>query len=274
MDTKYKIGILYICTGSYVQFWKDFYISFEKYFLNNSCIEYFVFTDAEKIYGEAGNQRIHKLFQSDLGWPDNTLFRFKMFKRIAEDLKQFDYIFFMNSNIVCTKSVTEEMFLPLKENLLVVQHPGWYGNKPYEYPYDRQKKSNAYIPRYKGDIYVCGGVNGGKTNEFLKLINELDSKIQEDYDKGIIAKWHDESHINKYILERNDYKVLSPSYCYPEDWDIPYETIFLLRDKKKVIDIKFKEDKGKRKKWHFIIRIINDVYMLIWKVIYFFMKKG
>jgi len=55
-----KIGILYICTGKYDIFWKDFYLSCEKYLLNdidengNKKFEkhYFVWTDAEGIFGE------------------------------------------------------------------------------------------------------------------------------------------------------------------------------------------------------------------------------
>ena len=32
---KKSIGVLYICTGPYVLFWKDFFESFEKNFLPN-----------------------------------------------------------------------------------------------------------------------------------------------------------------------------------------------------------------------------------------------
>ena len=47
-----SIGILYICTGPYVLFWKDFYESFEKNFLPSYEKRYYVFTDAEEIFAE------------------------------------------------------------------------------------------------------------------------------------------------------------------------------------------------------------------------------
>ena len=42
-----RIGILYICTGKYDIFWKDFYLSAERYFMQDQSfiIEYYVFTD-------------------------------------------------------------------------------------------------------------------------------------------------------------------------------------------------------------------------------------
>lgn len=45
-----SIGILYICTGPYILFWKDFYESFEEKFLPSYQKKYFVFTDADTVY--------------------------------------------------------------------------------------------------------------------------------------------------------------------------------------------------------------------------------
>ena len=57
---KKSIGILYICTGPYVLFWEDFYKSFQKRFLIDFEKHYFVFTDAEEIYGQE-NQNVKKI---------------------------------------------------------------------------------------------------------------------------------------------------------------------------------------------------------------------
>lgn len=239
-----KIAILYICTGQYIKFWKEFYKSFETYFLTQRDKEYFVFTDSHSLYDEENNSRIHRIEQKDLGWPGNTLFRFHMFVSIQEQLANFEYIFFMNANVVCMRNVTEEMFLPVQQDLLVVQHPSFYNYKPFEYSYDRNRKSNAYIPYWKGKVYVCGGINGGKTKAYIRLITELRNRIQADYNKGVIAKWHDESHLNHYILEHENYRLLTPSYCFPEGSKIPFEPILMVRDKEKVIDIDERKKSG------------------------------
>lgn len=64
-----KIAILYVCTGEYVIFWKDFFTSCEKYFIPEMRKEYYVFTDSDAIEFENENTHIHKIFQKNLGWP-------------------------------------------------------------------------------------------------------------------------------------------------------------------------------------------------------------
>ena len=58
-----RIGILYICTGKYDIFWKDFYLSAERYFMQDQSfiIEYYVFTDSPKLYDEENNKHIHRI---------------------------------------------------------------------------------------------------------------------------------------------------------------------------------------------------------------------
>lgn len=245
----YKVAILYICTGKYDVFWKDFYESFEKYFLVNSHKEYYVFTDADEIYEEK-NTRVHKIFQENLGWPDNTLKRFHIFLKQEEELKKYSYIFFFNANMKCMEEIGEDEFLPSakdKEELVAVQHPGWYLDVPLFFTYERNKKSTAHIPYSKGRYYVCGGVNGGKSAAYIEMMHRLKENIDEDESNGIIARFHDESHLNKYMLNRNHVKILSPSFCFPEGYSIPLEKKILLKSKKSYFDVdtikKTKRDK-------------------------------
>ena len=230
-----NVAILYICIGEYSIFWKDFYDSFEEKFLSNCHKEYYVFTDNMELY-KNNEDNVHIIEQKNLGWPGNTLFRFKMFLTQKQQLLKFDYIFFLNANAVCMKEVGEE-FLPHVESLLFVQHPGFYNVPNYRFPYDRNKKSSAYIPYKKGNVYVTGAINGGKSKGFLQMCEELSREIDMDYERGIIALWHDESHINKYILNRSDYKLLPPSYIYTEGKTLPFSPIILARDKNKFINI-------------------------------------
>ena len=241
-----RIALLYICTGQYVRFWEEFYESFHKNFLRDSEKSYFVFTDSETIYGEDKDCNIHRIYQKDLGWPGSTLFRFRMFSGIAEELKSYDYVFFMNANLICLKEVKEADFLPVQEELLVVKHPGYDNLAPYEFPYERRRKSKAFVPYTKGHVYAYGAINGGKSEAYIRLIRELKEAIQDDYGRGIIAKWHDESHLNKYIIEHDNYKVLPTAYAYSEEYDLPYEKIILVTDKKKKIKLADNKIKGKR----------------------------
>lgn len=239
-----KVAILYICTGKYTVFWPEFFSSYEKNFLKKSEVHYYVFTDADKLEGEETG-RVHKKFQKKLGWPNDTLMRFHMFKTIEDELKSYDFIYFMNANCECVAPVTEEEFLPQDKNLVVVKHPGFYNKTPLEFTYDRNPKSTAYIPEGEGNVYVCGGINGGTSSAFIELIDTLVHNIDEDKKNGIIALWHDESHINHYILNRHDYRLLSPSYCFAEGWDLPFEPKIVVREKSRYIDVDLvKKEKG------------------------------
>ena len=110
-----RIGILYICTGKYDIFWKDFYLSAERYFMQDQSfiIEYYVFTDSPKLYDEENNKHIHRIKQKNLGWPDNTLKRFHIFLRIKEQLeRETDYLFFFNANLLFTSPIGKEILPP------------------------------------------------------------------------------------------------------------------------------------------------------------------
>jgi hypothetical protein len=216
-----KIGVLYICTGKYKIFWKDFYLSCEKFFIPEAERHYFVFTDAPEIESENENQNIHRIFQKNLGWPDNTLKRYEMFLKIKSSLLNFDYLFFFNANIIFTQRINAEEFLPIKEDLLVVKHPGYYKfPKNILYPFlnfERNKNSKAYISRLKKAQYFMGGINGGKSKPYIKMIETISKNIKLDLDKGIVAKWHDESHLNAYVMDKNKRILLPDTYGFPED---------------------------------------------------------
>lgn len=252
----HKIAILYICTGKYDVFWKEFYISCEKYFLPNSEKKYFVFTDAEEIYAEDDNPRIYKIYQKKMGWPYDTLMRFELFSHIENKLEEFEYIFFLNANVLFLHTVNESELLDTQSELFVVLHPGWINRNKFFLPYERNKKSTAYIPYGAGDKYFMGGVNGGTAEAYLKLINTLKKNIQTDLDNHIIAKWHDESQLNRYMLDYENYKILPPSFGYPENWILPYEPIVLIRDKDKVFNTS--DVKGYKAGWVYIKKIIRS----------------
>ncbi len=57
-----KIGILYIATGRYISFWKEFYKRCEEYFCPEHQKQYFLFTDAKNVAVKSNVKIIpHKL---------------------------------------------------------------------------------------------------------------------------------------------------------------------------------------------------------------------
>ena len=214
-----KIGILYICTGKYDVFWNDFYKSAEQFLLPNSDKQYFVFTDSETIQS---TDNIHKIYQEKLGWPKDTLMRFHLFLNIEEELKKMDYLFFFNAKYTFIKAISENELLPTeKDNFLTGQlHPVAYHKKRKNFDYETNSKSTAFIQEKAGTYYFAGGLIGGRTSEFLQLCHQLKNCIDIDFSNNIVAKWHDESHINNYFSKKEP-KKLHPGYCYPQGWYLP-----------------------------------------------------
>ena len=83
--------------------------------------------------------------------------------------------------------------------------------------YERNPLSTACIP-YDAhpNHYFAGGFQGGRSKDYLELCVKISYNINTDMNNGIIAKWHDESHLNKYFYEDTPDKVLTSDYCTPE----------------------------------------------------------
>lgn len=227
-----KIAILYICTGKYNRFFHDFYMSSEKYFLVNDEKKYFVWTDDTTLGDSYTN--VTTIFKECAGFPADSLFRFEIFLQAEKSLTKYDYIYFFNANTLFRDYITEDDILPDQTGLAMGR---WCGRRerqhPMFYPYERNKKSLAYIAPYGKDyIYFMGGLNGGRTKEYLEMIKTLAQNIRVDYENGIIAKFHDESHINAY-LRSHPCKVISSSLNQPEEVASP-EVKIIFREKTRI----------------------------------------
>lgn len=210
-----KIAVLYICTGDYSVFFDDFYKSAEQNLLVNHEKQYFVWSDDIKIVSGLSNVTfIHK---KCAGFPLDSLFRFEMFMQVENQLKQYDYIYFFNSNALITRPIGEEI-LPDETGLVIGVWPYSYSRPSNSFNYERSRRSLAYVAPYKKNyIYYMGGLNGGSSEKYLAMVRTLCQNIRTDYAKGIIAIFHDESHLNAY-LRHHSCKRLGREYCLPEEW--------------------------------------------------------
>ncbi|XP_012876755.1 PREDICTED: uncharacterized protein LOC105989338 [Dipodomys ordii] len=95
-------------------------------------------------------------------------------------------------------------------------HPGFYTSKRDAFTYERRPQSQAYIPHDQGDFYYMGAFFGGSVAEVHRLTKACHEAMVVDRANNIEAVWHDESHLNKYLLLRKPTKVLSLEYL----WDL------------------------------------------------------
>jgi hypothetical protein len=77
--------------------------------------------------------------------------------------------------------------------------------------WESNRRSLAYVERQYRRRYVCGGSWGGNRDLFLEFSRIISDRVDIDYQTGVIARFHDESHINWYAANF-DYKLLTPSY--------------------------------------------------------------
>jgi histo-blood group ABO system transferase len=215
-----KIGLLIVATGKYDIFVKSLIESAEKYFCPKHEITYFVFTDG--IIPESA--KIVRIEQPRLGWPFDSMMRFEIYAQNQDLLISQDYLFACDADMLFVNLVGEEI---LSERVATL-HPGFVHQRG---SYERNPLSLACVHENEGQYYFAGGFWGGTSQEVLKSAKINAERISMDLSNGIIAVWHDESHWNRYCIDHEPTLILSPSYCYPESWSLPYPKKLLALDK-------------------------------------------
>lgn len=218
----------------------------KSYLITNSSgvkIQWIVFTDKQK---EIDPELTSKLGGSLLvidtphqEWPFPTLLRYQYILKISKQVRG-RIIMHLDADMLFVKDLNlHEMEKSLgSRGVNLIKHPGYYRprgiNKLRFYAthpkylardvknrvfigglgtWERNKLSRAFVPRRSRENYVCGGVWFGKNSEILKLCKELSIRINEDLESGIVAVYHDESHLNWYQAT-NLLPLLNPELCY------------------------------------------------------------
>lgn len=199
-----NIGLLVIATGKYKIFLENLIKSADLFFLNEHNVTYYLFVD--EIVDIKSNRKIEQIIIEHREWPYPTLLRYKHFSDNNEKLSENDYLYYVDSDMIFENIVGEEIF----GDIVSVVHPWFIGNRGT--PED-DKKSLAYIPNNVNFQYMAGAFFGGKSECILNMFSFISKQIEIDLSRNVIAKWHDESHSNKFFILYTT-KVLSPEYCY------------------------------------------------------------
>lgn len=224
-----KIGFIFIGTNNYITFFAGYYAALTKYFLPESKKHFFVFTDdpGNDVF-DVSNHSITRFRIKHRKWPFITLNRFSYIHKVWEHIEnQVDVLFFIDSDLWPCSLITEADILDHDKSLIAVRHPGYIeGGGPFE----DNKLSTAYISLTEtgfksfnddSSIYRQGCLWGGTPDKFFDLVETCCNNVQIDKKNKIIAKWHDESHTNKYFtLNNKDVYTLHPGYACPVNHDL------------------------------------------------------
>lgn len=215
-----NVGLLVVATGKYIRFVEPLIESAGRHFLKNHHVTYFIFTDQEPI----PLPNTIYVFQNRLGWPFDTMHRYHIYYQNKGLFNQQDYLFATDADMLFVGDVGDEI---LGERVATL-HPGFIGQRG---SYETDPDSRACVRSGEGKYYFAGGFYGGARDAFLHILKTNIIGIENDLNRGIIAVWHDESHWNRYCIDYPPTVILSPSYCYPESWSLPYPKKLLALDK-------------------------------------------
>lgn len=221
-----KIALVNIATNKYINFLPNLYQGLDINFLPEHEVEYVLFTNMD-FQLNGCKRKINTVKIDHREWPYMTLHRYKFFTQASKLLSNYDYIFYSDVDMAFVSPIKEEIF----SKLTAVMHIGNLNKNKNQYSYERNQKSTAAMKYDEGDTYYAGGFNGGKMDNFLKMSEVLDKNIDKDSEENIIAKWHDESHLNKYLWLNKPEKILPIYYCWPEPFGIKPEVKIIALNK-------------------------------------------
>jgi len=216
-----KICILTIATNKYLQFVEKLYTDISEKFLPEAEISCLLFTDHE--IEECGdNVRVHYIDHEP--WPMPTLKRYNYFVREKDFILEHDYCFYFDADMRIDSVVESE---EVCGDLVATRH-GYQSLMPAnQQSFDRNPNSLAYVPVNESTVtYYAGGFNGGKTEVFMEMAETIADRVNKDLENGVVALWHDESHMNRYLIDNPPTLDLDPTYCYAEEFigtEYPYQ---------------------------------------------------
>lgn len=224
--SKYKVALISICLNpQYHVYIGPMFESARKFFLKGHEVDYFVWSEMEKLEGAT------VIPTTPFAWPLPTLHRFHLFLGQEEKLREYDYVFYCDADMLFVGKVGDEI---LGEGLTAAQHPMYATRRDLIPPYEPNPKSATYIQRpgrvidVDGkkrfeSLYFAGGFQGGRTEEWVTAMKSMKGMIDTDFQQNnYIPIWNDETAWNKYLCDKPPSVVLSPSYIYPDSLNRSY----------------------------------------------------
>jgi hypothetical protein len=177
------------------------------------------------------------ILDGEEGWPNGTMMRYH---RLLQEKITTDFLYLIDADMLIVQPIEAEILPPDEDGIVTTLHPGYVGRPGVELPFEDREESACYVPSGSRHRYMCGGFVGGERREFQDLARMIVKRIDQDVERGITPRWHDESALNAALVAYLGYKFfLSPAYCYPADstfyercvWTETYQPRIVAADK-------------------------------------------
>jgi hypothetical protein len=245
--THTKVSFISIATNNYLEYWKTQAKSVDAHADFKSGVKLFLFTDqvaqARSFADELHNVSVQIEEIPSYRWPEATLLRYRIISQSGFHWDSEEVLVYLDADMEVVAQLEPSDFADSCQNgICLVQHPGYYrpefktlwliylqnpkillgdlllslrqGGLGY---WETRKNSKAYVPRSHRREYFCGGIWWGRSQDLLPVIDELARGVEIDLSRGIVAKWHDESHLNAWSA-RNSHGVQPPAFCFVPEY--------------------------------------------------------
>jgi hypothetical protein len=235
-----------VATNIYFEYWKKMVESADKNTVRTDRITFFVFTEqVEKVQEFAdslNNVDVRGFEISPYGWPDATLLRYHIFDQHYSSMIT-DILMHLDADMFFVSNPWERIRQSISKNeICLVLHPGYWRIKGFSgsifymiHPiiaykdfrmkirlggigaWETRPESAAYVPKESRKHYFCGGSWFGPRESIGNLLQVLSNQVSADGKSELIAKWHDESHLNQWATV-NEHNSSSPELCFDETY--------------------------------------------------------
>ena len=199
------IAVVTMCPGleRYSKFLSPLVESLKAFFPPH---DFFLFTEDSTICPE-----VMHVYQEDLGWPRTTLMRYSILLSRRYLFEGYSHIFWIDADTRAASAISADDICG--NGITAVIHPGLIDTP--EKIYERRAKSTAAIVGNK--VYYQGAFQGGSNDAFFEMCEAIDRNVRIDDERGITARWLDESHLNRYLFDNPPAISLPPTYLTPAD---------------------------------------------------------
>ncbi|NWR49025.1 BGAT1 transferase, partial [Regulus satrapa] len=205
-------GVVTFAVKKYWFFIEGFMASANKYFLAGHQVNFYLFTDCPEKISHLQMAPENHLFvipvQSGPRWQDTPASRMATVSSYIQ--RQFqhevDYLYCLDVDVQLLAHIGVEII-----DALVATISSWQSTPEQQ---GKAQEAPGASPEGAGHFHYTASFYGGSVAEMYELTRACSEGVLEDTENGFGARWHHESHLNRYLLLHKPTRLLSPEYYW------------------------------------------------------------